>query len=85
MVPVESQENGQKEAKRMRQEDFEEEDSQVDGESVTAHEEQMDTSLPATVESQSPTLAGQDPETNTGNILTIIWLKFIVKLTKIHS
>uniref|UniRef100_A0A096MF07 SAP domain-containing protein n=1 Tax=Poecilia formosa TaxID=48698 RepID=A0A096MF07_POEFO len=50
VVPVESQENGQKEAKRMRRDDFEEDDSQVEGESVAAHEEQMDTSLPATVE-----------------------------------
>lgn len=68
VVPVESQENGQKEAKRMRREDFEEDDSQVEGESVAAHEEQMDTSLPATVETQSPTLASQDTETNTGTI-----------------
>uniref|UniRef100_A0A3Q2QUV4 Apoptotic chromatin condensation inducer 1a n=1 Tax=Fundulus heteroclitus TaxID=8078 RepID=A0A3Q2QUV4_FUNHE len=65
VVPVESQENGQKEAKRIRREDFEEEDSQVEEESKTAHQEQMDTSLPATVETQSPTLASQDTETNT--------------------
>uniref|UniRef100_A0A3B5LI95 Apoptotic chromatin condensation inducer 1a n=2 Tax=Xiphophorus couchianus TaxID=32473 RepID=A0A3B5LI95_9TELE len=65
VVPIESQENGQKEAKRMRREDFEEDDSQVEGESVAAHEGQMDTSLPATVETQSPTLASQDTETNT--------------------
>lgn len=52
----------------MRREDFEEDDSQVEGESVAAHEEQMDTSLPATVETQSPTLASQDTETNTGTI-----------------
>ncbi|KAK5602970.1 hypothetical protein CRENBAI_017281 [Crenichthys baileyi] len=65
VVPVESQENGQKEAKILRREDFEEEDSQVEGESITAHEEQMDTSLPAAVETQSPTLASQDTETNT--------------------
>ncbi|MEQ2251917.1 hypothetical protein ILYODFUR_016137, partial [Ilyodon furcidens] len=65
VVPIESQENGQKEAKTLRRGDFEEEDSQVEGESITAHEEQMDTSLPAAVETQSPTLASQDTETNT--------------------
>ncbi|MEQ2305665.1 hypothetical protein AMECASPLE_000273 [Ameca splendens] len=65
VVPIESQENGQKEAKTLRSGDFEEEDSQVEGESITAHEEQMDTSLPAAVETQSPTLASQDTETNT--------------------
>uniref|UniRef100_A0A3Q2CI20 Apoptotic chromatin condensation inducer 1 n=1 Tax=Cyprinodon variegatus TaxID=28743 RepID=A0A3Q2CI20_CYPVA len=65
VVPAESQENGQKEAKRIRREDFEEDDSQVEGGSITAHEEQMDTSLPAAVETQSPTLPSQDTESNT--------------------
>lgn len=78
MVPAESQENGQKEAKRIRREDFEEDDSQVEGGSITAHEEQMDTSLPAAVETQSPTLPSQDTESNTGNMVTAMGLKSII-------
>lgn len=67
MVHSESQENGQKEAKRSRCEEMEEDDLQVDEERTKVHEEKMDTSFPAAMETQSPSHTSQDVEINTGN------------------
>ncbi|KAG7227380.1 hypothetical protein INR49_000385, partial [Caranx melampygus] len=61
VVHSESQENGQKEAKRSRHEDMDEED--LRGE--RAHEEKMDTSFPAAVETHSPSHTSHDVEINT--------------------
>lgn len=66
VVHSESQENGQKEAKRSKGEELEEEEPQEDGETTKEHEEKMDTSLPGAVETQSPSHTSQDVETNTG-------------------
>lgn len=64
VVHSESQENGQKEAKRSRHEDVDEED--LRGE--RAHEEKMDASFPAAVETHSPSHTSHDVEIiNTGN------------------
>ena len=70
VVHADSQENGQKEAKRSRREEMEEENSRIDRERIKTHEEQMDTSLPGVVETQSPTHSSHDVEMNTGNIST---------------
>ncbi|KAM4551025.1 uncharacterized protein acin1a [Odontesthes bonariensis] len=64
VVHAESQENGQKEAKRSRHE-VEEENCQDDSERIKAHEEPMDNSVPGVVETQSPTHTSHDVETNT--------------------
>uniref|UniRef100_A0A3B4UDJ7 Apoptotic chromatin condensation inducer 1a n=1 Tax=Seriola dumerili TaxID=41447 RepID=A0A3B4UDJ7_SERDU len=63
VVHSESQENGQKEAKRSRHEELEEEDLRGDGEST--HEEKMETSFPGAVETQSPSHTSHDVEINT--------------------
>uniref|UniRef100_A0A3Q0RGY6 Apoptotic chromatin condensation inducer 1a n=1 Tax=Amphilophus citrinellus TaxID=61819 RepID=A0A3Q0RGY6_AMPCI len=65
VVHSESQENGQREAKRSRQEEVEEEDLRVDQERTKAHEEQMDISIPVAVETHSPTHTSHDVEINT--------------------
>lgn len=67
MVHSESQENGQKEAKRGRHEDLEEEDPRGDREKTREHEEKMDTSFPEAMETQSPSHTSHDVEINTGN------------------
>lgn len=64
---VHAEENGQQEAQTSRCEEFEEEeDSQVEQESIKVHEEQMDTSIPGALGTQSPTLTSQDVEISTG-------------------
>ncbi|XP_061588759.1 apoptotic chromatin condensation inducer in the nucleus isoform X2 [Cololabis saira] len=65
VVHAESQENGQKEAKRSKREEMEEENSQLDQERIKTHEKQMDISLPEPVETQSPPHSSPDVETNT--------------------
>ncbi|CAN9503298.1 unnamed protein product [Ophioblennius macclurei] len=65
VVHLENQENGQKESKRSRLEEFEEEDVQVDQERIKEPDDPMDTSNPVAMESQSPTLASHDVEINT--------------------
>ncbi|XP_039999798.1 apoptotic chromatin condensation inducer in the nucleus [Xiphias gladius] len=65
VVHSESQENGQKEAKRSRHEDLEEEDLQGDRERTRVHEEKMDTSFPQAVETESPSHTSHDVEINT--------------------
>ncbi|XP_044223833.1 apoptotic chromatin condensation inducer in the nucleus isoform X1 [Thunnus albacares] len=65
VVHSESQENGQKEAKRSRCEEMEEDDLQGDGERTGVHEEKMDTSFPAAMETQSPSHTSHDVEINT--------------------
>ena len=67
MVHPESQENGQKEAKRSRHEELEEDDLQGDGEKTRVHEEKVDTSFPAAMETESPSHTSHDVEINTGN------------------
>ncbi|XP_040910471.1 apoptotic chromatin condensation inducer in the nucleus [Toxotes jaculatrix] len=65
VVHSESQENGQKEAKRSRQEELEEEDLQGDRERTRPQEEKMDTSFPGAEETQSPSHSSHDVEMNT--------------------
>ncbi|XP_042352904.1 apoptotic chromatin condensation inducer in the nucleus isoform X1 [Plectropomus leopardus] len=65
VVHSESQENGQKEAKRSRHEEVEEDDQQGDRERTGAHEEKMDTSFPGAIETQSPSHTSHDVEINT--------------------
>uniref|UniRef100_A0AAQ6IN63 Apoptotic chromatin condensation inducer 1a n=1 Tax=Anabas testudineus TaxID=64144 RepID=A0AAQ6IN63_ANATE len=65
VVHSESQENGQKEAKRSRHEELDEEDLQGHTEKTKVHEEKMDTSFPGTVETQSPSHTSHDVEINT--------------------
>lgn len=84
MVHSESQENGQREAKRSRQEEAEEDDLQVDQERTKAHEEQMDTSIPVAVETHSPTHTSHDVEINTGKISTVRWLLCRNKFIRIN-
>lgn len=67
MVHSESQENGQKEAKRSRHEDLEEDDPRGDRERTREHEEKMDASFPGAMETQSPSHTSHDVEINTGN------------------
>lgn len=62
----ESQENGQKEAKRSRHEEMVEDDPQGDRERTRAHGEQMDTSFPGETETHSPSHTSHDVEINTG-------------------
>lgn len=63
---VHAEENGQQEAKRSSCEEFEEEESQLEQERIEVHEEQMDTSVPRALETQSLTQTSQDVETSTG-------------------
>lgn len=65
VVHSESQENGQKEAKRSRHEEVEEDDLQADGERTREHEEKMETSFPGAMETQSPLDTSHDVEINT--------------------
>ncbi|CAK6967884.1 apoptotic chromatin condensation inducer in the nucleus [Scomber scombrus] len=65
VVHSESQENGQKEAKRSRHEELEEDDLQGDGEKTRVHEEKVDTSFPAAMETESPSHTSHDVEINT--------------------
>ncbi|XP_037642249.1 apoptotic chromatin condensation inducer in the nucleus isoform X2 [Sebastes umbrosus] len=65
VVHPESQENGQKEAKRSRHEESEEDDPQGDRERTGVHEEKTDTSFPAPMETQSPSHTSHDVEINT--------------------
>lgn len=72
VVHSESQENGQKEAKRSRHEELEEDDLQADGERAREHEEKMETSFPGAMETQSPLDTSHDVEINTGNGLHLV-------------
>ncbi|XP_041848007.1 apoptotic chromatin condensation inducer in the nucleus [Melanotaenia boesemani] len=65
VVHTESQENGQKEAKRSRCEELEEEDIRDDQTRLESHEEKMDTFVPGELETQSPTHTSHDVEINT--------------------
>ncbi|KAJ3595323.1 hypothetical protein NHX12_004627 [Muraenolepis orangiensis] len=70
VVPAESQENGQKESKRSRQEEPQEKEVQKgDQDRTKAHEEEKKTKTDASVsgamETQSPTHTGPDVEMNT--------------------
>ncbi|XP_049455458.1 apoptotic chromatin condensation inducer in the nucleus isoform X2 [Epinephelus fuscoguttatus] len=65
VVHSESQENGQKEAKRSRHEEMVEDDPQGDRERTRAHGEQMDTSFPGETETHSPSHTSHDVEINT--------------------
>lgn len=67
VVHTESQENGQKEAKRSRPEELEEDGLPSDGERTKEQEEKMDASAPAATESQCPADASHDVEISTGN------------------
>lgn len=64
---METQENGQKEAKRSRSEELEEEDRRGDRERIREQEEKMDTSFPGGMETQSLSHTSHDVEINTGN------------------
>lgn len=66
VVHAESQENGQKEAKRGKYEE-EEDEVQGDEDRTQAIEEKVEPSLPAAMETQPPPDTSQDVETNTGN------------------
>lgn len=66
MVHSETQENGQKEAKRSRCEELEEEDPRGDRDRERENEEKMDTFAGA-MEAQSPSHTSHDVEINTGN------------------
>ncbi len=66
VVHSESQENGQKEAKKSRQEELEEDDLRADEERTRQSEEKMDTSFSGATETQSPSDNSHDVETNTG-------------------
>lgn len=65
VVHSESQENGQKEAKRGKYE--EEDELQAEEERTRTNEEKQDSLLPAAMETQSPSETSHDVETNTGN------------------
>ncbi|XP_030259438.1 apoptotic chromatin condensation inducer in the nucleus [Sparus aurata] len=65
VVHSESQENGQKEAKRSRHEELEEDDLRADGERTREHEEKLDTSFSGAMETQSPSDTSHDVEINT--------------------
>uniref|UniRef100_A0A665X3A0 Apoptotic chromatin condensation inducer in the nucleus-like n=1 Tax=Echeneis naucrates TaxID=173247 RepID=A0A665X3A0_ECHNA len=65
VVHSDSQENGQKDAKRSRHEELEEEDLQGEEEKTRVPEEKMDTSFHEAVETQSPTHTSHDVEINT--------------------
>ncbi|XP_056149232.1 apoptotic chromatin condensation inducer in the nucleus [Lampris incognitus] len=64
VVPLESQENGQKEAKRSRRE-VEENDVRAEREGTRGHEEKIDSSFPGAMEILSPSHTSQDMEMNT--------------------
>ncbi len=80
MVHSESQENGQKEAKRSRHEDLEEDDPRGDRERTREHEEKMDSSFPGAMETQSPSHTSHDVEINTGNGPITRWSLCSVKI-----
>uniref|UniRef100_UPI003AADD16D uncharacterized protein acin1a n=1 Tax=Centroberyx gerrardi TaxID=166262 RepID=UPI003AADD16D len=65
VVHSESQENGQKEAKRSRREEMEEDDLRGDRERTRAPEEKLDSTLPGVIETQSPSHTSHDVEMNT--------------------
>lgn len=65
VVHPESQENGQKEAKRSRHE--EEDEQQADEEREREKEEKMDATFTGTTDTQSPSETSHDAEINTGN------------------
>ncbi|XP_041804593.1 apoptotic chromatin condensation inducer in the nucleus [Chelmon rostratus] len=65
VVHSESQENGQKEAKRSRHEELEEDDAHADRERTREHEDKIDASFPEAMETQSPSDASHDVEINT--------------------
>lgn len=73
VVHSESQENGQKEAKKSRHEELEEDDLRADGERTRENEEKMDTSFPGVMETQSPLDTSHDAEINTGNKSITRW------------
>ena len=67
VVPLESQENGQKEAKRSRREETQEKEVQKGGKDRTkTPEEKTDVSISGVMETQSPTHTSTDVEMNTG-------------------
>lgn len=68
MVHTESQENGQKEAKRCKFEEGEEEDeAQVSEDRTPSNEQKVEASPPAAMEAQPAPNTSHDVETNTGN------------------
>lgn len=80
MVHPESQENGQKEAKRCKFEEDEEEDEVQGSEDRTqANEKKVEASPPAAMETQPAPDTSHDVETNTGNeTLVVISLTFVL-------
>lgn len=78
MVHTESQENGQKEAKRCKFEEEEEEDEVQGSEDRTqANEEKVGALPPAAMETQPAPDTSLDVETNTGNeSLPLCWVVF---------
>lgn len=68
VVHAESPENGENEAKRSRREEVEEEDCRAEQDRIKTQEEQVEVSLPGTVEAQIPAHTSPDVEMNTGNI-----------------
>ena len=67
VVPLESQENGQKEAKRSRREETQDKEVQKGGKDrMKTPEEKTDVSISGIMENQSPTQTSPDVEMNTG-------------------
>ena len=76
MVPSESHENGQKEAKRSRREDEEREDGgelKAERERGKSHEEKMNSLFPGAMETQSPSPPSHDIDMDTGQILRLLF------------
>lgn len=82
VVHSESQENGQKEAKRSRHEELEEDDLRADGERTREHEEKLDTSFSGAMETQSPSDTSHDVEINTGMNLSQLG-HYLLKLSNL--
>lgn len=83
VVHSESQENGQKEAKRSRHEELEDDDLRADGERTSQHEEKLDTSFSGAMETQSPSDTSHDVEMNTGMNLSQLGLYLALKLSNL--
>lgn len=67
VVHSEGQENGQKEAKRIRREELEEDDLRGERERIRAPEEKTDSSFADAMETQSPSHSSHDVEISSGN------------------
>uniref|UniRef100_H2M9R2 Apoptotic chromatin condensation inducer 1a n=1 Tax=Oryzias latipes TaxID=8090 RepID=H2M9R2_ORYLA len=65
VVHAESPENGENEAKRSRRQEVEEEDCRAEQDRIKTQEEQVEVSLPGTVEAQIPAHTSPDVEMNT--------------------